>query len=189
VADSAEIASWRRAERARLLALRLAAAAPDREGWSAAIEAQLGALLAAETPAAVGFYWPVRGEFDARPLLARLMAAGWAAALPAVLAPRAPMEYRRWTPESPMETGFAGIPAPAERGAVEPAVLLVPLVGFDAARYRLGYGGGFFDRTLAALPRRPRTIGIGFELGRLESVRPQPHDIAMDRIVTEAGRF
>ena len=63
----------------------------------------------------------------------------------------------------------------------------MPLVGFDAQGYRLGYGGGYFDRTLAALARKPLTIGVGFEFARLPTIRPQPHDIPMDFIVTEAG--
>ncbi len=67
--------------------------------------------------------------------------------------------------------------------------MLIPLVGFDAQGYRLGYGGGYFDRTLAALSPRPRTIGVGFELGRLATIDPQPHDIPFDIIVTEAGIF
>jgi 5-formyltetrahydrofolate cyclo-ligase len=63
----------------------------------------------------------------------------------------------------------------------------VPLLGFDAAGYRLGQGGGYYDRTLANLPQRPLTIGIGYEFGRLETIHPQPHDIPMDAIVTERG--
>jgi 5-formyltetrahydrofolate cyclo-ligase len=72
---------------------------------------------------------------------------------------------------------------------VRPTVLLVPLVGFDAQGYRLGYGGGYYDRTLAAMTPRARAIGVGYELGRLETIHPQPHDVPMDAIVTEAGVF
>jgi 5-formyltetrahydrofolate cyclo-ligase len=67
--------------------------------------------------------------------------------------------------------------------------LLVPLVGFDSAGYRLGYGGGYYDRTLAAPEKRPRLIGVGFELGRLPTIHPQPHDIPLDVIITEVGRI
>ena len=70
---------------------------------------------------------------------------------------------------------------------VTPDAVLVPLVGFDSGGYRLGYGGGFFDRTLASMEKHPVTIGVGFELCRLESIFPQPHDIPMDFVVTEAG--
>ena len=83
--------------------------------------------------------------------------------------------------------GIWNIPIPSERYPVQPTVLLVPLVGFDAAGYRLGHGGGYYDRTLANLPQKPLGIGIGYDLGRLESIHPQPHDMPMDVIVTESG--
>jgi 5-formyltetrahydrofolate cyclo-ligase len=79
------------------------------------------------------------------------------------------------------------IPIPIERQAVRPTALLVPLVGFDRQGYRLGYGGGYYDRTLAAMDPKPLIIGIGYEIGRLETIHPQPHDVPMDAIVTEAG--
>ena len=84
-----------------------------------------------------------------------------------------------------MSRGVWNIPVPGERTLVQPNLLLVPLVGFDAAGYRLGYGGGYYDRTLAAMSPRPLTIGVGFAMGRLNSIYPQPHDIPMDAIVTE----
>jgi 5-formyltetrahydrofolate cyclo-ligase len=68
---------------------------------------------------------------------------------------------------------------------VVPDLLVVPLVGFDAQGYRLGYGGGFYDRTIAAMPAKPRTIGVGFELGRLLTIYPEPHDIPLDSVITE----
>jgi 5,10-methenyltetrahydrofolate synthetase len=80
-----------------------------------------------------------------------------------------------------------GIPIPATPPAPPPDVLLIPLVAFDAAGYRLGYGGGYFDRTLAALDPRPLSVGVGFELARVADLQPAPHDIPLDRIVTEAG--
>jgi 5-formyltetrahydrofolate cyclo-ligase len=77
------------------------------------------------------------------------------------------------------------VPVPESGAAVLPDLLVVPLVGFDAQGYRLGYGGGFYDRTIAAMTTKPRTIGVGFELGRLETIYPQSHDIALDNIITE----
>src|ERR671925_309016 len=74
-----------------------------------------------------------------------------------------------------------------ERRVVRPTAFLVPLVGFDSDGYRLGYGGGYYDRTLSAVDPRPLTVGIGYEIGRLETIHPQPHDIPTDAIVTEAG--
>ena len=90
-------------------------------------------------------------------------------------------------PLSDSSTMCGNIPAPADGPSVTPDVLLVPLVGFDAGGYRLGYGGGYYDRSLAARTPRPLAIGIGFEISRLATIHPQPHDIPMDAIVTERG--
>jgi 5-formyltetrahydrofolate cyclo-ligase len=93
--------------------------------------------------------------------------------------------FREWTPGAPMAPGIWNIPVPAEGETLSPTVLLAPLVGFDGCGYRLGYGGGYYDRTLAAAMPRPLAIGVGFEASRLETIHPQPHDIPMDLIVTE----
>lgn len=105
--------------------------------------------------------------------------------LPAVIAKGAAVEFRSWRPDAPMTRDLCNIPVPAERELLEPDALVVPLVGFDAQRFRLGYGGGYYDRTLVSLRRRPWCIGLGFEAGQLGSILPQPHDIAMDAIVTD----
>ncbi len=159
------------------------------EAASARIGERVFERLAPVTGMLVGGYWPIRREVDCIPLLRRILEAGGAVALPAVTGPKQPLEFRPWTPATRMAAGRWDIPHPAEGPAVQPAVLLVPLVGFDAAGHRLGYGGGYYDRTLAALPVRPLAIGLGFEFARLASLRPQPHDAAMDLIVTEAGLF
>ena len=95
--------------------------------------------------------------------------------------------YRRWRPGDPLIDGVWGIPIPQKREITLPQAVLAPLVGFDRQCYRLGYGGGYFDRTLAALTPRPVAIGVGFELSQLETIHPQDFDIPMDLIVTEAG--
>jgi 5-formyltetrahydrofolate cyclo-ligase len=182
-----DVKAWRRGIRSRLIERRLAAPAEERALWSATIEGHLEALLRAAPPAVVAAYWPVRGEFDPRPLVLRLAAEGWRAALPVIGARGAPMIFRAWSAEAAMAEGHYGIPVPADTPEVAPATLLLPLVGFDSGNYRLGYGGGYFDRTLAALAPRPRTIGLGFELARLDTVHPLAHDIPLDLVVTEAG--
>ena len=187
--DWKDIHAWRKAERARLIERRMAAPLTERRGWSAVIEAQLERRIAERAPAAIGFYWPFKAEFDPRPLVRRLFDAGMRAALPVVVAPKTPMEFRLWRPDAKMAIGVYDIPYPEERDIVVPDLVLAPLVGFDAAKYRLGYGGGYFDRTLAVLQPRPFAIGIGFELGRVETVYPQSHDLRMDTIVSEAGSF
>jgi 5-formyltetrahydrofolate cyclo-ligase len=177
----------RRALRERLLAERLAMSDEAQARANAAIEAALVGRFAPGAVALVGGYWPIRREVDPLPYLKRVLAAGAAVALPAIVGPRQPLEYRPWTPAVRMEAGRHQIPHPAEGSAVFPTALLVPLVGFDRAGHRLGYGGGYYDRTLAALTPRPLAIGLGFELGRLATLSPRPHDAPMDYIFTEAG--
>ena len=91
----------------------------------------------------------------------------------------------RYQTGAAMQRGFWNIPVPAERRVVAPDALLIPLVGYDAAGYRLGYGGGYYDRTLAALAPRPFCIGVAYDDSQLETIHPQPHDIPMNLIVTE----
>lgn len=154
---------------------------------SRAIDAHLSELFAGQEAGNIAFCWPVRGEFDCRPLVGRLLAAGWQACQPVVVAAAAPMVFRSWNADSPMGRDRHGIPIPATDEAVTPTVILLPLVGFDEQGYRLGYGGGYFDRTLAILTPPPLAIGVGFELGRVSSLRPEGHDMPLDAVVTETG--
>jgi 5-formyltetrahydrofolate cyclo-ligase len=162
-----------------------------RAGWSQAITASLHSLLIPLTGRILGFYWPHRSEYDPLEIANAVIAAGGKCALPVVVARHAPLEFREWHPAVEMTAGKLsyGIPHPAGGDPVVPDVMLIPLVGFDGKGYRLGYGGGYFDRTLAALRPHPRTIGVGFELGRLATIDPQLHDISLDIVVTEAGIF
>jgi 5,10-methenyltetrahydrofolate synthetase len=179
----------RRSLREQALAAREALAAELRAGLTARIESHLDGLLARLAPESLAYCWPYRAEPDLRAWAGRWLAAdaGRRASLPVVLDKATPLTFRRWTPDCAMVPDRHGIPVPASGEELEPAVLLVPLNAFDAAGYRLGYGGGYFDRTLAA--RQVTAIGIGFELGRVESVFPQAHDLPMDWLVTEAGAF
>ena len=182
-----EIRQWRKATRETLLRARVDAGTAQRGEWSRPIEAELRRMIPSLGAKSVGFYWPFRGEFDARPLVRDLIKGGLTAALPAVVQPKTPLEFRRWAPGAEMEHGVYNIPIPKARDLLEPELLLVPLVGFDAAGYRLGYGGGYYDRTIASFGRKPHAIGIGFELSRLATIYPQPHDIPMSTILTERG--
>jgi len=185
--EAREILAWRRSLRADLIAARMAMPQAAHRAASAAVAAGLGKLLSSLPPGPVGFYWPIRREFDPLPLMREFVAAGGTAALPVVVKKNHPLEFRRWTPDARMANGVYDIPYPADGEIVTPCGLLIPMVGFDKDSYRLGYGGGYYDRTLAALQPRPRCIGIAFELGRIETIRPLSFDMRMDAIVTEGG--
>ncbi len=182
-----EIMAWRRETRGRLVGARLALPVAERDRLAARALAALSDAVDLERFAVVGLYWPFRGEIDLRPLASRLIGAGTRIGLPVVVAKDAPVEFREWRPGAAMTLGVWNIPIPDATPVVHPACLIVPLVGFDAAGFRLGYGGGYYDRTLAARRPRPWAIGLGFELGRLDTIHPLGHDIPMDGIVTESG--
>lgn len=187
-----DVARWRKSERSRLRAKRQALPVTDRQAVSAALIAHLRQFLELRFDGAAGkifsAYWPIKGEPDMRPLMAELHDAGVTVALPLVETRNAPLTFRVWTPRTRMVRGDWNIPVPPpEAPAVSPDIALAPLVGWSADGYRLGYGGGYFDRTLAALKPRPFVIGIGFDTARLATIYPQPHDISLDAILTEAG--
>jgi 5-formyltetrahydrofolate cyclo-ligase len=184
--EGAELRAWRRLERQRLLALRTGAPVPERRKWEKQIEARLRALLDERPVILLGVYWPFQAEFDPRPLIDWLIARDSGVALPAVVDKKGPLEYRAWRPGEPLVDGVWSIPIPEKREIVLPQAVLAPLVGFDRQCYRLGYGGGYFDRTLTALSPRPLAIGVGFELSRIDTIYPQPFDVPMDLVVTEA---
>jgi 5-formyltetrahydrofolate cyclo-ligase len=179
------VMAWRREERARLIAARIALPVAEHRAASLKIELRLEALFDMLPVKRVGFYWPFRREFDPIPLIRKLIAAGREAALPVVVEKNAPLQFRPWHPGTKMAVGVYDIPHPAEGDAVVPDALLVAMVGFDRGGYRLGYGGGYYDRSFAAFAPRPLAIGISFTLGELATIQPLPHDIAMDYVVTE----
>jgi len=179
-----DVMRWRKATRERLIAARLALSAAERAEHSRAVEHDLRGLLALEHGTILSVYWPFRGEPDLRDWMSSLSALGVRVALPVVAAKRQPLAFREWRPGARLERGVWNIPVPAEGAAVVPSIVVAPLVGFDAAGYRLGYGGGYYDRTLGALAPRPLAIGVGHASGALPTTYPQPHDVPMDWIVT-----
>ncbi|MCC5982887.1 MAG: 5-formyltetrahydrofolate cyclo-ligase [Rhodobacteraceae bacterium] len=190
--QTTEVARWRKSERRRLLAARGAMRVADRQAASAALATHLADLIAGRWGGAGGrvlsAFWPIKGEPDLRALMAALHGSGVIIALPVVETKAAPLAFRLWTPETRMVRGDWNIPVPpdtAER--VQPEIALAPLVGWAEGGWRLGYGGGYFDRTLASLSPRPVSIGIGFGSSRLQTIFPQPHDIPLDIILAENG--
>jgi len=185
MADS--IKQWRKARREEILSRRVSVAPEERRAWNEAITAALLEGFPLLQQAVVGFYWPFKGEFDPRFAIHGLRKGGARAALPEVVQKGAPLRFREWWPGVGTTKGVFDLPVPTGTEVLVPQALLIPPIGFDAHGYRLGYGGGYFDRTLAALEPQPLKIGVAFELSRMPSIQPQPHDIPMDFIVTENG--
>jgi 5,10-methenyltetrahydrofolate synthetase len=154
---------------------------------SAAVRTRLDDAFPALAELIVGFCWPVQNEPDLRPLIAELCARGGRVALPVVVRPGTPLAFREWWPEQPLSPDRYGIPSPTDGDFLVPQMLLIPVNAFDANHYRIGYGGGFFDRTLATLNPRPQSVGVGFDFQKVESVRPEAHDQPLDVMITESS--
>jgi 5,10-methenyltetrahydrofolate synthetase len=183
----ADIMAWRKTERRRLIEQRLAIDADQRRRHAGEIMARLSDFIGDLSGRSVSAYWPFRGEPDLRPWMASLAERGGSAALPIVIQKNAPLVFRTWKKGSKLVLGIWNIPMPADGPEVVPDIVIAPVVGFDAACYRLGYGGGFFDRTLAAMSPRPTIIGVGYAQAAITTIHPLPHDVPMDVIVTERG--
>jgi 5-formyltetrahydrofolate cyclo-ligase len=180
-----EIMAWRRQTRQRLLAARRDLTVEQRLTASRAIQARLEGSVGDLAGRTVSAYWPLRGEPDLRPWLAALHERGVRCAMPLVVARNEPLAFRAWHPGCRMEKGFWDIPVPADGPFITPDVLIAPVVGFDVRCYRLGYGGGYFDRTLATLTSPYRVLGVGYESATLDTIHPLSHDIPLQAVVTE----
>lgn len=180
---------WRKHRRAELMALRESVAEEQHRSWSNAITALLERGFPSLQKSIVGFYWPHHGEFDPRAVMGFIGERGATLALPEVVNKHEPLRFRKWWPDAPMKIGAYNIPIPDNTDHVTVGAIIIPMIGFDDMGFRLGYGSGYFDRTLVEISPRPLAIGVAFEILRLNSVHPQPHDIPMDFIVTEAGIY
>lgn len=182
-----DVAQWRKARRAEQLARRVQV--PD--GARRAADERINELLLAGFPLlagkVIGFYWPFKAEADPRVALHRFRSRGARTALPIVVQEAAPLRFVEWRPGVETVPGVFGLPVPQGTDVLVPDAVLMPPVGFDARGYRLGYGGGYFDRTLASLSPQPLKIGVARDADRIDTIHPQPHDIPMDFVVTESG--
>ena len=181
------VSAWRKGERETRIAARLAIPAETRAQHGQAIADTLDRELGDVAGKAISLYWPFRGEPDLRGWLERVTARGATCLLPIVVEKRQPLIFKTWKPGEKLDRGIWNIPIPAEGREMLPDIVLAPLVGFDDSLYRLGYGGGFFDRTLAAHPGKPLVIGVGYSSQHMSTIHPQSHDIPMTRIITEKG--
>lgn len=173
--------------RGQLLDERAKLSAEKRHQLQTSVLAYVEQFLLQQKPGVLGIYWPIKGELDCRSMTDMLINAGWQLALPVINNKTKQLDFARWHEDTPMRKGIWDIPVPADPEWCKPEYFLIPLVGFDANNYRLGYGGGYYDRTLAVQQKPVTKIGVGFEMGRLASIQPDKFDIAMDIIVTETG--
>ena len=184
----ADVIRWRKAERERLIAARRGIPKPARRAHSRRIAEALAKAIGEVSGLTVSVYWPIRGEPDLRDFLEHVAAGDGRTALPVVMKRGQALVFRAWSKGQPMVRGVWNIPVPtADADPVVPDVVIAPVVGFDPKCYRLGYGGGYFDRTLAIMPGPVRIFGVGFRQGGIPTIYPQPHDIPMDAVVTEDG--
>ena len=181
--------NWRKSERERLISSRLAIEPATLERWRGRINAYLERSFPGLAGKRVAFCWPIKNEYDARHFARTLRQRGALTALPVVVAPKTPLKFREWHPGVEMAVGALDIAYPVNSPEVVPEAVLLPMNGWDPQGYRLGYGAGFFDRTLASLAKRPVVIGTSYEQARMDTIHPQPWDIPVDYLVTERGVY
>ncbi|MCP5386773.1 MAG: 5-formyltetrahydrofolate cyclo-ligase [Novosphingobium sp.] len=176
--------AWRKLERERLIGERLKLKEVQREAMDARIAERIEACIDGTQGLVISAYWPFRNEPDLKPLLKCFAREGARTALPVVVAKHQPLAFREWKSGDKLARGVWNIPYPAEGAEVVPDIVIAPVVGFDRHCFRLGYGGGFFDRTLAAQPKMPLRIGVGYGFQLLPAFDRHIHDIPMDMVVT-----
>ncbi len=182
-----DVARFRRAERARLMEARRRMSSSDRARAAETLARAVDQLVTPEAGMRVAVYWPIRGEPDLRGWMTRAHDTGASVLLPVVIRKAEPLVFRLWSPGCAMERGIWNIPVPAEGKEKRPDVVVAPLVGVDRDCYRLGNGGGYYDRTLAGLDPLPRVIGVGFADCRVPTIYPMPWDIPMHSVVLADG--
>lgn len=186
-----ELSRWRQSKRKELLASRAALSASEREALGRSVATHVITTIKDKYKNLEGkilsLYWPIKSELDLLDELSACLALHMKLALPVVETRNAPLSFYAWTPSDKMERGFWNIPVPVKHEIVKPDILLAPLVGWDNQNFRLGYGGGYFDRTLAAFEGDRFVIGVGLSQAKLDMIFPQPHDQPLDMIITERG--
>jgi 5,10-methenyltetrahydrofolate synthetase len=188
-----KVAQAKKKLRQSLIAQRLAM--PDRAERVARLQQVLRIWLVGRTDTTIGAYWPIKGEFDPLPALHRWKEDGELLdeplrrriGLPVIDKVSKTLAFHVWYPGCPMEEDALGIPKPKNTDIIQPTLLFVPCVGYGTGGYRLGYGGGFYDRTLAQLQPKPDTVGLGFGPEFVEDLEPEAHDVPLDAILSDHG--
>ena len=187
--DTSSLKAWRKTQRERLISERVRVTPAVLDAWRRQMDQHLERSFPGLARSRLAFCWPIKGEYDARHLAKTLRDRGALTALPVVVAPKTPLAFREWHPGVELAIGAMDIPYPKDSAEVVPDAVLLPMNGWDSGGYRLGYGAGFFDRTLASLAKRPVVIGVTYEMARLDTIHPQPWDIPVDFVVTERGVY
>lgn len=176
---------WRKEERQRLINARRALSSADRGKRTTPILVNLDGLLADVRDKSISTYRSFRGEHDLLERKTSLSDRSAVCFLPVFIERKIPLGFRSWWPGEKPDRGIWDIPIPISGKEMAPDLVIAPMVGFDEARFRHGYGGGYFNRTVAVRKPAPRTIGVGFELQQVSIIHPLTHDIPMDAIVKE----
>jgi len=188
VAETAHAdAEFKKSMRLRMRATRMGLAAPLRASQDAAIAVNIERWLAHHPVSLLGVYWPIHGEPALHDLYARLAAAGVGLALPNVTGRGLPLQFLTWAPGDALILGREGIATPARVETVQPQAMLIPCVAFNSANFRLGFGGGYYDRTLAQAPQAT-AIGVAYSCTQAD-FSAAAHDIAMQVVITETASF
>jgi 5,10-methenyltetrahydrofolate synthetase len=180
----------RSALRRRLIAAR--EALPDRLERAVELQSVLRAWLVGHKVSTIGAYWPIKGEFDPLPALYRWSEAAAESeeriiGLPVADKASGSLQFHMWFPGCPMAPDAYDIPKPQGTPVFRPELLLLPCLGYGPGGVRMGYGGGFYGRTIAALSPRPYTVGVGYSSGFQPLLRQGPQDLAVDAMLTEDG--
>lgn len=179
--------SWRSAERARLIGARLdGLTQEERTRHAGEISRRLVTVLGPVAGKAISLYWPFRGEPDLRPLIDRFTDEGATCLLPIATRLGERLTFRSYQSGDRLVRGLWDIPVPEGGERMEPDIVIAPVVGFDRRLYRLGYGGGFFDRTLESLGPSALAIGVGYDSQAIPTIHPHRHDIPMAIIITQS---
>jgi 5-formyltetrahydrofolate cyclo-ligase len=191
--DNSEQAQEKKALRAALIEQRNQL--PDRQERADLLQRVMRIWLVGRPDLVIGAYWPIKGEFDPLPALHRWKEDGELLdqpqprriGLPVVNKETRSMTFHAWYPGCPMEEDAYGIPKPKDTEIITPTLLFAPCVGYGPGGYRLGYGGGFYDRMLSSLNPKPFSVGLGFGMGFLPDFAPEPHDVPLDAILNDYG--
>ena len=191
--DNSELAQEKKALRAALIEQRNQL--PDRQARADLLQRVMRIWLVGRPDIVIGAYWPIKGEFDPLPALHRWKEDGELLdqpqprriGLPVVNKETHTMTFHAWYPGCPMEEDTYGIPKPKDTEVITPTLLFAPCVGYGPGGYRLGYGGGFYDRMLSSLKPKPFSVGLGFGMGFLPDFEPEPHDVPLDAILNDYG--